>query len=377
MATIGTRIGRGGTAMVLALLLMTGMRPAMGAQDQPPIPHSHEAATPPAADPCATAATPATPMAVVERGGMDMGTPVVRSEFDQAYIDMMIPHHASILAVAQAAQPRLSDDRLRQIAEDIIAAQGLEIDELRGYRDQFYGSAEPLPMDAGMMEQVTPGLPMDETMAQMDATTQVTAFCAATDPNLVFIDLVILHHESATVASVTALDQAVQPEIRAIAERVIRDQQRETDELRGIREARYGSVTLQGSPAAVSHGGPVADQVSFMDALRAEGITVDVVSSLFPDVPFSGAQAGTTLRLSGGGLVGPAEVQAYDYTDPTTAATDAGQILPDGNLPTVMIEWIAPPHFFRTGRIIVLYVGTDPAVLEILTQLLGPQFAGR
>ena len=52
---------------------------------------------------------------------------------------------------------------------------------------------EPLPMDPETMAQVTLGLPLEETMGQMDAVTQVTAFCAAQDPAVAFIDLVSPH----------------------------------------------------------------------------------------------------------------------------------------------------------------------------------------
>lgn len=69
-------------------------------------------------------------------------------------------------------------------------------------------------------------------------------------------------------------------------------------------------------------------------------------------------------------MAGLVEVHAHKYADAATAEEDAGQFLPDGNLLTVMIEWIVPPHCFRTGRIIVLYVGSDPAVLDAL--ILGP-----
>jgi len=34
------------------------------------------------------------------------------------------------------------------------------------------------------------------------------------------------------------------------------------------------------------------------------------------------------------------------------------------------------PHFFRKERVLVLYTGEDKAVLNLLTHLLGPQFAG-
>jgi hypothetical protein len=42
-----------------------------------------------------------------------------------------------------------------------------------------------------------------------------------------------------------------------------------------------------------------------------------------------------------------------------------------------MVTWVAAPHFYQAGRILVLYVGDDPAILELLEGALGPQFAGR
>ena len=39
--------------------------------------------------------------------------------------------------------------------------------------------------------------------------------------------------------------------------------------------------------------------------------------------------------------------------------------------------WMSDPHFYRYDRVIVLYVGTSPAMLDLLTRVLGPQFAGR
>ena len=78
--------------------------------------------------------------------GMMMGTPIAGAghdmavEFDQMYIDMMLPHHASIIALAQAAQERLTDERLQAIAGNIITSQSAENEELRGYREAWYGS---------------------------------------------------------------------------------------------------------------------------------------------------------------------------------------------------------------------------------------------
>jgi len=42
-----------------------------------------------------------------------------------------------------------------------------------------------------------------------------------------------------------------------------------------------------------------------------------------------------------------------------------------------MVTWVTPPHFFKSETAIVLYVGDSPKVIEALTSVLGPQFAGR
>ena len=192
--------------------------------------------------------TTETPMAGMNHGGMAMGSPMagMETEFDQAYIDMMIPHHASIVAMADAALSRLEDERLREIARTIVGTQTAEIEELRGYRQRFYGAAEPMPMDEpmmGAMMEMMPGMDSMEEMAfQMDAAAQVAAICAADDPDRAFIDLTIPHHESAIAASEAALDQAAQDEIRAFAAQVIEEQRREIDELGAIRHELHGSA---------------------------------------------------------------------------------------------------------------------------------------
>jgi uncharacterized protein (DUF305 family) len=210
-------------------------------------------ATPTMTYSCETAMT-ASPMAGME--GMAMGSPTaagdhdmagVTVEFDQLYIDMMIPHHASIIALAQAARDRLTDERLQTIAANIITAQEAESEELRGYREQWYGSPDTMPMDAsmmGMMTEMMPGMgDMDAMAMQMDPEALVTTLCGAEDPDMAFIDLTIPHHEMAIMASEAALEQATRDEIRTIAQRVIQDQRREIDELSAIRQELTGEAT--------------------------------------------------------------------------------------------------------------------------------------
>lgn len=67
-----------------------------------------------------------TPTATMDHGGMNMGVGTPMAEmgmvmaFDRLYIDMMLPHHGSIIAMSRSALSRLEDERLRAIAQRII-----------------------------------------------------------------------------------------------------------------------------------------------------------------------------------------------------------------------------------------------------------------
>jgi uncharacterized protein (DUF305 family) len=220
-------------AIFSALALMPSVSP-LGAAAQE--------ATPTAIYSC-EAVTTASPIAGMD--GMAMGTPASDHdmegqsvEFDQLYIDMMIPHHQSIIAMAQAARDRLTDERLQATAESIITTQDAEITQLRLLREQWYGGARSMPKDEtmmGMMMEQMPGMGvMDQMTMLMDAEALVAAFCAGSDPDLTFIEVTIPHHEMAIAASEAALEKAVHPEIKEIAQGVVEAQQREIDELTAI-----------------------------------------------------------------------------------------------------------------------------------------------
>ncbi|MDF2759662.1 MAG: hypothetical protein K0S99_2294 [Thermomicrobiales bacterium] len=207
-----------------------------------PVPAAAQEATPAMTYTCVVGAS--TPGAMAHEMPMT-GTPAVgmdhmAMEFDQMYIDMMIPHHQSIIAMAQAALPRLQDERLREIASAVVETQGAEIAQLQEYREAWYGDPNSMPMDEAMMvamEQMMPGMgDMEAMAAMMDSDALVAAFCAAENGDLTFIDLTIPHHEMAIAASEAALEQATHPEIKEVAQQVIEAQEREITELTEIRQ---------------------------------------------------------------------------------------------------------------------------------------------
>lgn len=117
-----------------------------------------------------------------------------------------------------------------------------------------------------------------------------------------------------------------------------------------------------------SHGGPVRDHVSLVDTLRAQGLTVEPTGSISqPFFPIPGQ----ALRVN------DQDIQVFEFEDPSAVQSQAKDISPDGmSVGNTLVQWINPPHFFLSGKVIVLYLGTDAELLKKLETALGKQIAG-
>lgn len=124
-----------------------------------------------------------------------------------------------------------------------------------------------------------------------------------------------------------------------------------------------------GSLAAASRGNPVRDYSSLVEALRGAGAKVEPADPVTQDFL---APEGQVIKVNG------QDVQVFEYPDEAAAENDAATISSDGSSTgTTMITWVDTPHFYKSGKLIVLYVGSDLDTLERLESVLGPQFAGR
>ena len=119
----------------------------------------------------------------------------------------------------------------------------------------------------------------------------------------------------------------------------------------------------------VSHGGPVTEYVSLVDSLRAASATVEPAGTI--SQPFFEPE-GQFLTVNG------EDVQAFEFASEVEADAIAETVSVDGSsVGTSMISWVAPPHFYKAGRLIVVYVGSNSGVIDLIQEILGPQFAGR
>lgn len=118
------------------------------------------------------------------------------------------------------------------------------------------------------------------------------------------------------------------------------------------------------------------DYASFVSTLRGQGWPVEEVGPTEGSV-FSGN--GHIVRINPG--AGGAEVQVFEYADHAALEAQAALISADGGQiggpkGTAIVDWVDMPHFFKSGRILAVYVGRDSATLATLAGVMGEQFAG-
>ena len=112
----------------------------------------------------------------------------------------------------------------------------------------------------------------------------------------------------------------------------------------------------------------ISDLDSLVAALEAEGLAPEVVDTL--SQPFFDVDAIIVTITTG-------EMQVYEFADEQAAQDAAALVEPEGySIGTSMVNWIATPHFYRSGAMIVIYLGFDDATAATLSSLLGEQFAG-
>lgn len=135
------------------------------------------------------------------------------------------------------------------------------------------------------------------------------------------------------------------------------------------------TIALPGVFAACgssANTGPVHDVASLADHLRNEGATVQLgekVTHPFLAVP------GQIMTVNG------TDLEVFQYASAKALADDTRLIDPDGCIGTLsggmLNPWTAPPHFYKSEGVMVIYLGSDPKMLQLLTKVMGKQFAGK
>lgn len=152
-----------------------------------------------------------------------------RSNADQHFIVMMIPHHEGAIAMADLAISQAEHPELRALARAIQASQTREIREMQTWYRQWYGRTVPDWGDRrwdGWRNSGMPGIGMG-CAGRASLSTDLIALQTASDFDRAFIEMMIPHHEMGVRMAQMVLLRSDRPEIRRLAQAIITEQNRE------------------------------------------------------------------------------------------------------------------------------------------------------
>lgn len=165
------------------------------------------------------------------------------SAVDQHFIVMMVPHHEGAIAMAGLALTRAKRPEIRELARRIKASQEQENDQMRRLYRQWYGQDLPAwsPGDSwgwrphGMMGGGMMGGGMMTGRAGLGGAfgTNIEALKNAVDFDREFIEQMIPHHQMGVMMATMELNHTERPEMRKLAEAMIRVQ---SDEIKTMQQ---------------------------------------------------------------------------------------------------------------------------------------------
>lgn len=145
---------------------------------------------------------------------------------DERFIDMMVPHHMMAIQQAEVAQENAENPEIQRLADQIIATQREEIDELKSVKEEEFGTRE------------TPTTMAPESMANIGMT--MGEELATSDPfDRAFIDSMVPHHAAAIETATVAYKESGNPELREIARGIIDSQANEIGQMIEWRQEWY------------------------------------------------------------------------------------------------------------------------------------------
>ena len=175
--------------------------------------HSHEATT-------STTATSTTTAAAAAQS----------APYDLQFLDTMSHHHQMAVDMVKAAEGRFAHKELSDAGKKIVADQQREIAQMKAWRDQWYPAAAPA------MNMSMPGMSSSMNMDMSHMTSM-----SGNQLDLMFIDMMIPHHDGAVAMAGEALTRAEHAEIKDLARNIIDAQTREIAQFRQWRQAWAGA----------------------------------------------------------------------------------------------------------------------------------------
>lgn len=140
---------------------------------------------------------------------------------DKRFIEEMIPHHESAIAMAKIAQQKSTKPEIKTLANNIVASQSTEINTMSQWYKDWYGVEVPKQSGQTMMGG-----------GMMNSQTDMDSLNSATDFDKAFLEQMIPHHQMAVMMA-NMLEQGTnRPEMKKLADDITAAQTKEIQQMK-------------------------------------------------------------------------------------------------------------------------------------------------
>lgn len=144
--------------------------------------------------------------------------------YDLQFIDTMSHHHEGAVEMAEIVVKKSSNEDLKKFAQKIIDDQQKEIAQMKDWREKWFAGAPPAKnMEMTGMADSMKMMTGDE-MKKMETLT-------GTQLDLMFVEMMIPHHQGAVIMANEALQKSSKPEIKTLAGSIIKAQEAEIKQM--------------------------------------------------------------------------------------------------------------------------------------------------
>ncbi len=144
--------------------------------------------------------------------------------YDLQFLDTMSAHHQSAIDMAKMVDGKSNNAELKAFAAKIIADQNKEIAQMKDWREKWY-AGKPMAMNMEM-----PGM-NDSMKMMMGGEMKKMEAATGKDFDIHFLDMMTPHHQGATTMAKEALTKAEHPEIKTLANQIIKAQEAEIKQM--------------------------------------------------------------------------------------------------------------------------------------------------
>lgn len=148
------------------------------------------------------------------------------NDADVTFATEMIQHHRQAIEMAKLAGTRASSPEVKDLATQIMNAQGPEIETMSGWLTAW---GKPVPSDMG-------GMDMSGSMPGMMSQADMQRLMAAkgSDFDRMFLTMMIAHHQGAIQMARTEQEAGTNPDAVALARQIEKAQAREIVTMKGL-----------------------------------------------------------------------------------------------------------------------------------------------